>query len=76
MTTEDLRLAILAWGRDHGILASTLRLEGQDHGDKRLAPFSDDAADYFRTRRVVRVVEDEVEKRITIFDSFQPICSK
>ncbi len=63
MEIEALRLAILSWARNNGILSENVPFEMV--GDINLVPFEGVMAEYFRTRKIVRV---EVEhRRISIF---------
>ncbi|MEO1368302.1 MAG: hypothetical protein AAFX50_14105 [Acidobacteriota bacterium] len=63
MTAEELRLALMSWARRHGILSEVVPFE--EHGDLALVPFEPEAAEYFRTRKIVRVEAEG--RRLSLF---------
>lgn len=71
MKIETLRLAILSWARSNGILADNVPFE--ENGDIKLVPFESDMAEYFRTRKIVRV---EVDRHTLSIFSRLPIAIK
>ena len=62
---EELRRAILEWGLLNGILVDAV--DTNLSGDADLVPFPDEASEFFRTRKIVRIVADEAANDITIF---------
>lgn len=66
MKLETVRVAILHWARDQGILSSTARPDRFEAGNKALVPFSDEQMEYFRFRKIVRILERD-GKLLTIF---------
>lgn len=69
MNMEDIRLAILTWARNNGILSDSVPIENA--GNVELIPFESDSVEYFRNRKIVRVEIDA--KKIKIF-SILPIA--
>jgi hypothetical protein len=54
---NDVRDAVLAWAARHGVLSDTAISDpGVNVGDPSILPFETEHADYFRTRKIVRVV--------------------
>lgn len=72
MKIEILRLAIISWARNNGILSDNVPFEMQ--GDIKLVPFKSEAAEYFRTRKIVRVEVDG--HRISIFSRLPIAAAK
>ncbi len=66
MKLEAVRTAILHWARDQGILSNTARLDPLDAGDKSIVPFSVEQMEYFRFRKIMRILERGA-KLLTIF---------
>jgi hypothetical protein len=63
----EVRNAVLAWAFQHGLLADTaLGDEGIAQGDPSILPFEAQHADYFRTRKIVRVYGDTGRRRHTL----------
>ncbi|MCR9200069.1 MAG: hypothetical protein NXI04_15650 [Planctomycetaceae bacterium] len=71
MTLDDIRGAVLLWGQSAGILTDSLQLHVQPDADISLVPFADDATDYFRRRRIARIVADENANRLIIFTTLK-----
>lgn len=67
MTLDDIRSSVLLWGQSAGILTDGLQLHVQPDADIELVPFADDATDYFRRRRIARVVADDNANRLIIY---------
>ena len=66
MKLETVRTAILHWARDQGILSNTARPDRLEAGDKSIVPFSDEQMEYFRFRKIMRILE-RGGKLLTIF---------
>ena len=59
-----VRDAVLAWAARHGVLTDTAGGDpGVQRGDPSILPFEAQHADYFRTRKIVRVNADEGNQR-------------
>jgi len=72
MKIEELRLAIISWARNNGVLSDNVPFETK--GDISLVPFKSEMADYFRSRKIVRVEVDNL--RISIFSSLPIAVTK
>ncbi len=62
---EDRRLDILAWAERNGVLADYLTADSG--GDANRVPFPDGSAEFFRTRKIVRVVADTDKGRLIVY---------
>ncbi len=71
MKSEEIRLAIISWARNNGILSDNVPIEAQ--GDLKLVPFDSEMTEFFRTRKIIRVEADG--RRISIFSRL-PIAVK
>ncbi len=64
-TISELRLALYAWAQNNGIMADNVPVLGG--GDANLIPFPPESVEYFRMRKVVRVVADEQTSTLTLY---------
>ncbi len=63
----QVRNAVLTWAFENGILADSAQGdEGVGQGDPSILPFEARHAEYFRTRKVVRVLTTDVKREDTL----------
>ena len=72
MKIEALRSAILTWAHNNGILSENVPIEAE--GNIKLVPFKSEMAEYFRTRKIVRIEVDG--HRISVFSRLPIAATK
>lgn len=74
----DVRNAVLAWAHSNGVLAETaFGDEGIARGDPALLPFKPEHAEYFRTRKIVRVyLSGRTRHRLQVFSRLRVAKTK
>lgn len=64
-TVSEVRAGLLSWAVANGIMADNIAVDTE--GDVSLVPFPANAVEYFRTRKVVRVVADEATGTLVVY---------
>lgn len=64
-TVHEIKSALLTWAVTNGILADNVQVEAT--GDLDLVPFPEESIEFFRTRKIVRVVADTTDSTVTLY---------